>query len=48
VSKKTLKDSKKTRKRYMMQELIYGELERLSQVVNVEEEEYCKQRKKFL
>jgi hypothetical protein len=32
----------------MMQEIIYGELEKLGQVVSVEEEEYVKQRQRFL
>jgi hypothetical protein len=32
----------------MMQEIIYGELERLGQVVSVGEEEYVKQRQRFL
>jgi hypothetical protein len=48
LSKKTLKESKKSRKKYRMQDLIYGELERLSQVVSIKEDEYCKQRTKFL
>jgi hypothetical protein len=35
LSKRTLKESKRMRKKHMMKDLVYGELERMGQVVNV-------------
>jgi hypothetical protein len=48
LSKKTLKDSRKMRKKYTLRDFIYGYLERLSQYVSIDKDQFAKERQKFL
>ena len=48
IPKKKLKDAQKSRKRFMLQTIIYRQLDRKGQEVNIEDIEYQKRYEQFL